>query len=491
MRTPRILNSSFILSRLFAVLLCSFPFSTYAQLCNGSLGDPVVNITFDPGSGSNNYVPTGSYTYTNSTCPDDGYYTITNKTSNCFGNTWFNITSDHTGNGGSFLLVNASLQPGDIFVTTFTNFCPNTTYEFAAWVLNIMNTSPSISPDLTFSVETPTGTVLNSFPTGDIPVTTSPQWKQYGFYFTTPTNNPVIVLRITDHAPGGIGNDFAVDDITFRPCGAKIASSITGLSSDTVNVCEKDNVPHIYNFNAALASGYAVPVFQWQLSKDNGTTWNDIPGATALTYQTSDLQQKGNYQFRLSVADSSVAGVASCKVFSDVLSINVHPKPTVDAGPDMVMLINHPVSLAGNATGEQLSYSWIPDDFMDDPQRLNPEVSPPSDMTYTLDATSVWGCSASDNVSVKVVQGIFVPNAFTPNGDGKNDRWEIPYLDPSFDATVRIFDRWGKKIYEVSSAPVSWDGNYKGEPQPAGVYTYWISVRKYNLNMKGTFSLIR
>lgn len=473
---------------LLAVVISS---PLYAQLCNGSFGDPIVNITFGSGSGSSSYVPTGSYSYTSSTCPNDGYYTITNSTSGCFGNTWFDIQNDHTG-GGAFLLVNASFVPGDFFVTTVSDLCPNTTYEFAAWIINVMKMPNSILPNLTFSVETPGGTVLNSFDTGNIPVTSSPEWKQYGFIFTTPPNNPVIVLRITNHAPGGNGNDLGLDDITFRPCGANISAHIAGVvNSDTVNVCETGGNGFQYSLNAATPSGYITPLYQWQMSADSGKSWSDIAGATTLSYQTPFVHAAGRYCYRLTVVEASVANVSSCRIASDVLTINVHPKPVVNAGPDRIMLVNNPITLSGSADGEQITYSWSPDRFINDVHQLNPAVSPPADITYTLSATSSWGCSNADSMRIKVVADIFVPTAFTPNGDGKNDRWEIPFLDPSFGGTVSVFDRWGRMVYHVSSSKVSWDGTVNGIPQPAGTYVYFITFKNNSRMLKGTITLIR
>jgi hypothetical protein len=90
--------------------------SVHAQLCNGSLGDPVVNIRFDASGAVN--VP--GYSYTSSSCPNDGSYTIVSSTSGCFGNSWHTVSSDHTG-GGYFMLVNASFQPGDFFVQTVSD----------------------------------------------------------------------------------------------------------------------------------------------------------------------------------------------------------------------------------------------------------------------------------------------------------------------------------------------------------------------------------
>jgi len=80
---PEIFVPGFLRSA-FAVLVLAFSFSVNAQLCTGSLGDPVVNVTFGSGGTNSGYTATNAYVYTSSSCPDDGYYTITNSTSNCF-----------------------------------------------------------------------------------------------------------------------------------------------------------------------------------------------------------------------------------------------------------------------------------------------------------------------------------------------------------------------------------------------------------------------
>jgi gliding motility-associated-like protein len=460
-----------------------------AQVCNGSLGDPVVNLTFGQGnSGPSSYVPSASYTYISSTCPNDGYYTITDRTSNCYGNTWHTVSSDHTG-GGNFMLVNASYQPGDFFLTSVTDLCPNTTYEFSAWVLNVMKPLVSIRPNITFKIEKPDGTILGTFNSGDMPITGSPEWKQYGFLFTTPANNATIILRMTNNSPGGYGNDLALDDIGFRPCGAKITAAIQG-SVDTVNVCEGSM--NQYTFSGNASSVYQSPVYQWQLSTDSGSNWHDIAGATTQTYQRLPTLAPGSYWYRLTVVDASVAQVTSCRIASNLLIINVHPTPIVDAGPDRVYLKGYPVTLSAMANGEQISFSWRPPLYMTDTSLLTPTVSPPADIMYTLFVQSLYGCTNKDDVQVKVAPGIFVPNAFTPNGDGVNDNWRIPFLDPGLGAEVNVFNRWGQLVYHASSTTVSWDGQLNGNPQPAGIYVYVITFRKAIFHdMKGTLALIR
>jgi gliding motility-associated-like protein len=94
-------------------------------------------------------------------------------------------------------------------------------------------------------------------------------------------------------------------------------------------------------------------------------------------------------------------------------------------------------------------------------------------------------------VLVKVVTGIYVPTAFTPNGDGKNDTWAIPFLDPAFDATVNVFNRWGQLVYHSVGEIVSWDGKVNGVTQASGTYVYLVTFKTSKLKLKGTFMLIR
>lgn len=471
---------------LFAFLI-TLPFFTKAQLCTGSLGDPVVNITFGTASSPDfNFTPPSAYTFTNSSCPNDGYYTITNSSTGCFGNSWHSVVSDHTG-GGAFMLVNASYTPGDFFVATVAGLCPNTTYEFASWIMNVLVSPTGIKPDLTFKVETTAGVVLNQFNTGGIIATATPIWTQYGFFFTTTAGNTSVVLRITNNAPGGIGNDLGLDDITFRPCGPEITSFIQG-SGDKIDLCVNEQLN--YTFDGAVSPGYTSPAFQWQVSTDAGITWSDIAGATSTVYLRQPTTA-GNYWYRLSVAEAGNTGIPGCRIASDVLSINVHAKPVVDAGPDRILITGNITTLQGNVTGESPVYDWTPPDDLDDPAALIPVATPASDKVYKLTATSAFGCANEDYVRVKVVAGIFVPTGFTPNNDGKNDTWSIPYLDPLLGATVAVYNCWGQLVYKVTGTPVNWNGMVNGLPQPSGTYIYTISFSNGMTDMKGTVTIIR
>lgn len=461
-----------------------------AQLCSGSLGDPVVNITFGAGynPGPALSAATTNYQYVTDPCPVNGFYTLLNSGIECnYG--WHVLQRDHTGNtNGYFMLVDASFEPSDFYLDTVKSLCANTTYEFAAWMLNMKYVIQGIRPNITFTIETATGELLQTYNSGDIPVEQTVQWKQYGFYFTTPSNVSAIVLRMRNNAPGGDGNDLAMDDITFRPCGKLITSTITGSTSNTINVC--DGNTSVYNFNAAIALGYINPVYHWQLSKDKGNTWNDIEGATNTGYQRTPTET-GDYWYRFTIAEANVSGASTCRIASNAIIINVHPNPVVDAGVDINLIPGYAVALHGIATGDSLLFSWSPNTFIDNTATLTPIVSPVQDIAYTLFARSVYGCANNDIVNVKVVKGLYIPSAFTPNGDGKNDRWRIPFLDPAYGATVTVFNRFGNKVYHTTGAIVSWDGMLNGNPQQAGSYVYLITFKLNKLKITGTVTLLR
>jgi len=429
-------------------------------------------------------MPANSYTYSGSTCPDSEFYTITKATSGCFNDSGITINSDHTGNG-NFMLVNASNNVWNFFETTVTNLCPNTNYQFAAWLLNAFKVNDYI-PEITFSAETIDGTLLGEYSTGEIHAD-SHIWTQYGFFFTIPPGNPVIVLRMWDHTPAGTGNVFAVDDVTLRPCGPPVTASVTG-NGDTVNVCEGNT--NVYSFTGSVSSDFTNPVYQWQASTNSGKSWQDIAGANTTSFVRSPTST-GSYLYRLSAVESTSASIPNCRVASDPVAINVHANPIVSAGPDKIEIAGTPVQLQGSVVGESPIYLWTPPAYLDNDTLLSPFASPPNDFTYTLFATTLYGCKNEDTVQVKVLKSILVPNAFTPNGDGINDTWTVPSLINIPDASVYVYNRLGNLVYHVIGEPVNWDGDYNGKNQPTGIYVYYIKFKSTYPNMKGTVTLIR
>jgi gliding motility-associated-like protein len=375
-----------------------------AQVCNGSLGDPVVNVNF--GAGANPGLPlqsaTTSYNFITTSCPDDGNYTVVNNTSGCFMNSWHTISEDHTPNdvNGYMMLVNATYTPGDFYVDTVKGLCANTTYEFAAWIVNVLGatscTPTPILPKLVFNIETISGVVLGTYSTGDIPGSPSPAWKQYGLFFTTPANTNNVVIRLTNTAPGGCGNDIALDDITFRPCGPTVLLTANNNGTD-FNLCSNSLTP--VTISANIAGGYVSPSFQWQESLNLGLTWQEIAGANSTGYNFNKTAV-GVYKYRLAVADGSNISLSSCRVASNAITVTIHGNPVITASANGPVCENTLVNL--EATGGT-SYQWT------GPSGYTGSGANPSFMgvmnaggQYFVTGTDQFGCTSTSAVNLVV-----------------------------------------------------------------------------------------
>lgn len=639
MLTPKT-NLIFKKHTLICLLNIIFIFTNVkAQLCQGSLGDPIVNITFGNGSNPGPMLPavTG-YQYVSTDCPADGFYTVRNSTNGCFGNTWHTLTKDHTGDpNGYFMLVNASLQPSEFYLDTVKALCGNTTYEFAAWVLNILKATAcggaGTIPNLTFKIERTNGVLLQSYNTGNISPSSTPDWKQVGFFFTTPSNVSDIVLRITNNALGGCGNDIALDDITFRPCGPLLTPTFSNIQGNTKNLCEGDNAQVSISCN--VSAGYNSPSFQWQQSLNNSITWTDIIGETSTTLiRNFTSAVVGNYQYRLSAAEAGNMNITLCRITSQALTVQVNAKPTtstsnnspicenqslhlsatggsqylwfgpnnfsatipsptinnvgqtnagkyyvivtdnfgcfktdsatviidkkpqitalptstdlcekdsiqlnasggifyewqpiaglsnasiampkasptdttqylaiassqngckdttrlsvniikkpmVNAGANAIIIEGQSVQLLGTITGNYQNFFWSPNWQIDNTTLLQPTVHPLQDTFYVLNIIAINGCGiVTDTVNIKVYKKIIVPNAFSPNGDGINETWNIDALIAYPYAEVQVFDRNGSIVFSKTNYNKPWDGKYNGKPLPIGTYYYTINLKE-------------
>ncbi len=397
----------------FLLATCIFTRTAIAQLCQGSLGDPVINIDFRSGSGPASALPgtLTNYNFVQYSCPADGLYSIGNSSPLCFGDTWHMVSQDHTPNdvNGYMMIVNASYTPGDFYVQTVDGLCDNTTYEFAAWILNILKPSAcgfaGIKPNVTFNIETTSGIILQSFKTGDIPATDTPTWKQYGLFFTTPANTNSIVVRMTNNAPGGCGNDLVLDDITFRPCGPLVNVAINNTAT-SVNVCEGDFPT--FTFSSDVTPILGNTSYQWQISTDLGATWADITGATNATYTRLPISGLGVYKYRVAVAQGNYVLIPSCsRVLSEVLTVNQIALPVPAASNNGPVCEGSTLVLTANNAA---TYSWTgPANFSSNqPSPAIGRVPLNYNGKFYLKIVSPEGCTNTDSTVVTIIPGPLV-----------------------------------------------------------------------------------
>ena len=174
-------------------------------------------------------------------------------------------------------------------------------------------------------------------------------------------------------------------------------------------------------------------------------------------------------------------------------------KIIADAGPrDTSIVINQPLQL--HATGGQI-YLWTPSTGLNNPGIANPVATISNDMDYVVTASTSAGCFDTDTITVKVFKvlpGIYVPGAFTPNGDGNNDVFRPIAMGIKKINYFKVFNRWGVLVYSSDKtsyeAGNGWDGTYKGRPQDTAVFVWIAEGIDYldkKITQKGTVTLIR
>jgi gliding motility-associated-like protein len=180
---------------------------------------------------------------------------------------------------------------------------------------------------------------------------------------------------------------------------------------------------------------------------------------------------------------------------SDTVNLTVHGLPQVDLGNDTTVCGTSELRVYDQNEGDYVFYSWSTGDIS-------------SEITITEGARLVWvevedqyGCISSDTLLIsRCNPNDFIgsiPNAFTPNGDGENDKWEIRNLQYFPDAQLVIYDRWGRLIYQCDGGcadeAIAWDGkNRKGKRMPMDSYYYIIKLNHENADpISGTVTLVR
>ncbi|MBP1649865.1 MAG: conserved repeat domain protein [Bacteroidetes bacterium] len=142
-------------------------------------------------------------------------------------------------------------------------------------------------------------------------------------------------------------------------------------------------------------------------------------------------------------------------------------------------------------------YAWTPEDGLSCVDCSSPVATPDSTTTYVVSTVTGLNCIPTDTVTVTVThyKKLFIPTAFTPNGDGQNDVFRVKGLGITY-FNMRVFNRVGNLVYATEDYSSGWDGKLKGEVAPIGTYVYVIQYAFYGDEMhpqmeKGTVTLIR
>ncbi len=353
--------------------------------CTGQLGDNIFP-NGDFGSGTPNILTVNpgiapGYIYTTNPPPNDGRYTITNNTApwGSFASNWINIQDNGPEPNGYMMVVNASVSPG-LFYEKTVSVCENTLYEFSMDVINMLESFVSgIRPNVSFLID---GIALCE--SGDIP--NDETWRTIRFSFYTAPGQTTVKLGLRNNAPGGNGNDLALDNISFRACGPEIT-----IPGPTFDFCE--GVPVALETvisNSPYTNG---TVYQWQIN--NAGNWTDIPGANNPEY--TETAPADNAQYRLLVSSSSVnLSLENCRVESQVITLKKLPALQPLLQSDNVNCFganNGSIRLDGVTGAPPFTILWSNADTTDQVDNLSPGF-------YSVTLTDSKGCTGISTAEI-------------------------------------------------------------------------------------------
>lgn len=437
-------------------------------------------------------------------------YTLTGSTGSCNGTQTISIsvapvTSLSIVSGGTLICPNGSgttltasgastytwLPGSQTTSTILANPSSTTTYTVAGQSSAGCATFPaqvtvSVSPAINATVTASSPSVcltktvaINAMPVGGaytytwLPVSSIQGSNAGSSIIARPTTTATVIYTLT--ISNGVCKETNTISLQVFDCIPPVSQFAT-LTNDSI--CTKGCVSF-----TATSTGIQPFTYQWF-----------FPGGTPPTSNNPDpvvcYASSGNYP--VSLITGNAFG-------NDTLFVNdyisVADTPSVRAFGDTLLSVGQtaPLSVTGNAT----SYYWSPTNGSIACITCTNTVAQPTVTTkYMVTASNSPYCKKRDSVLVQVdftCGDFFIPNVFSPNGDGLNDEVNIHgFCIATFN--LRIFNRWGELIFQTTDKTLGWDGTFRGKPMDTGVFVYsvdGITIEKKPFTKKGNITLLR
>lgn len=310
------------------------------------------------------------------------------------------------------------------------------------------------------------------------------------YFVTYIYNNTPVSITIIANGSGKV----VITGLTAGTYSDFSVSSFTCISNSVGPVTLSDPAappPPILGSNSPLCAGATLLLTSSDPVSPLIYNWTGPNGYSSHeqnpTIPNVALSDSGTYTLTISHLNCESAASEHVSIYPPVILENVTPDQEMPYGGNVQL----------NASGADF-YLWGPSDgTISNPNIYNPIASPTDSETYVVIGMNQWGCkdSAWVHITINYDAYDFVPSAFTPNGDGRNDVFRI--INQRFVKLIdfSVFDRWGKLVYHNTyNAYEGWDGNYNGVPQDMGVYFYSITVETPDKKIKyfkGDVTLIR
>lgn len=249
--------------------------------------------------------------------------------------------------------------------------------------------------------------------------------------------------------------------------------TVTAINTDGIincNVTKEILVEVVPQVTATISNSVAICAGQSAKLSAGGSSdylWNPSDGLNTNSESLVYASPKYTTTYTVSVSTGGFCGADA------TVLVKVNPTPTVDAGPDLTFNSDDPMYLSAKGTG---TLTWIYGEGIYCAPCPNTQIFPHGSGCYKIQAVNQYNCTAVDEVCVDVTTNynIYIPNTFSPNGDGKNDVFTV-YGTGITKLEIIIFDRWGEKLYVTNDAQKGWDGTFKGNLSKQDSYVYEVN----------------
>lgn len=424
----------------------------------------VVNGDFENGNSgftsSYGYVATAGST----ALWNPGYYAVGTSPQAYHSN--FYACTDHTSGTGKMYIANGASSANTVIWSETITVIPNTNYNFSAWVTSVENTSvPAI---LQFFV--------NGIQIGNVfsPTTTGCDWGQF-FNVWNSSSNTSAVITIKNQNIDGAGNDFAIDDISFRPYCTNTDEII--VTYDTTNLAAGPDLSfceYTPSIISAISNDASLPL-----------TWNTGEAANFIIPDSSGMYI---------VSTTSDAG---CELSDTVNTI-------IFSAPEAIMVANPatgivPLSVFFSNTSQNAdNFIWTFGNGESvnttDLSSVSTIYSEPGFFSVEMIASNA-NCVDTASLTIIVTNPVSLEtaNVFTPNNDGLNDVFKFKMVNV-IELELSIFNRWGQLIHTVNNVTDTWNGMFDGKEASDGIYFYTYTAKglqEINFEGQGFIHLIR
>jgi len=291
------------------------------------------------------------------------------------------------------------------------------------------------------------------------------------FTVNTLSNNDLVSVVMTNSSPC-VSPNTAVSNSILMQVNAGIAPSVR-ITASANSICP--GIP--VSFTALPANTGSAPSYQWKLNGNN-------VGTNSANYTLSNPANNDQvYCVMNSISGCSPNPLTN----SDTITMIIHPVPVITFNPiNPTIAPGNSVQLQASLNSSYSSLLWTPAVGLSSTSTLNPVANPSVTTTYKLDAFTANNCNCSNTITVTVISEIYIPNAFTPDGNGINDVFRIPAGSPITLKNLQVYNRYGNLVFYTSNISSGWDGTFKRSQSPAGAYNYIIE----GLNDKGQSILL-